>query len=128
MNNDVSKVQLGLPQVNSQAPKPEQKAEEKVVEAAPKAVCEDRSAQMMESLDAAAKWNAASLSVKPIDPSKYLTPERIADIEASMVVFDKGVKTHLGALKEEFGHLSEFDALSEADKLEMAAKSFAHSG
>ncbi len=126
MNNDISKIQLGLPQINSKAPKAEKKAEEKVAEAAPKNY-EDKSAQMMDSLDLAARYNAASLGFKQIDPSKYLTPDRIADIEASMVVFDKGVNAHLGALKQEFGHLSEFDSLSEADKMEMAAKSFAHS-
>lgn len=127
MNNDVSKIQLGLGQVNSQAPKTEQKAEEKVAEVKTVAY-EDKSSQILDSLDLTAKYNAASLGFKQVEPSRYLTPERMADIEASMTVFNKGVKAHLSALNGEFGHLSEFSSLSEAEKLEMAAKSFSHNG
>ena len=130
MNNDVPKIQLGLAQINSKAAKAEKKPEEKTVavEKQETKTFEDKSAQVMDALGVAGQYNVATLGIAHTDPSKYLTPERIADIEASMVVFDKGVKTHYNALKDEFGHLSEFGSISEADKFEMAAKSFAQNG
>lgn len=67
----------------------------------------------------------AQHGIGEIDPKRYLTPDRIADIEKSMGVFQGGVAKQQAMLEDEFGFLPEYSSLSDADKLEMAAKAFA---
>jgi len=59
-----------------------------------------------------------------VDPKKYLSPDRIADIEKSMQTFESGVTKQMTNLEREFGFLAEYSSPSDADKLEMAAKAF----
>jgi len=53
-----------------------------------------------------------------IDPAKYLTPERIADIEKSMAKFDTMFDEVYSAITAEFG-----DAISENAKQQLALHS-----
>ncbi len=82
--------------------------------------------KVLGSLDLVAQYNKTQIVNRIIDPAKYLTPDRIKDIEDSMVKFRCGTDEHRAALEEEFGHLNEFSVLSEQDKLAMAAQSYVH--
>ena len=79
---------------------------------------------VLNSLDLWGKQNLVGVT-QTIDPTKYLSPERIAEIEASMGVFEAGVEEQAELLENEFGHLAPFANVSESDKLAMAAQSWA---
>ncbi len=79
---------------------------------------------VLDSLDLLGKQNMVGVT-PTIDPTKYLSPERIAEIEASMGVFEAGVEEQAELLENEFGHLAPFANVSESDKLAMAAQSWA---
>ena len=78
---------------------------------------------VLNSLDLMGKQNFVGIP-QAIDPTKYLSQERIAEIEASMAVFESGVEEQAELLENEFGHLAPFANMSEADKLGMAAQSW----
>ena len=86
---------------------------------------EQKDAQsVLNSLDLLGKQNLVNVT-QTIDPTKYLSPERIADIEASMNTFELGVEEQAELLNSEFGHLAPFAGMSESDKMAMAAQSWA---
>lgn len=82
--------------------------------------------QILSAMNIASTFARQQHGLNNIDPSKYLSPERIADIQASMGVFEEGVAGQLKMLENEFGFLTEYSDLSSADKLEMAAKAYVH--
>lgn len=123
----MSEVNFNRIGINNTYGKPAPKADAKAEVAAeqPKVQTEEKGAQVLSAMDAQGQLNAAQLGInKGVDPTKYLTADRISDIQNSMADFEKGVGTHRAALDEEFGHISEYSTLSDADKNEMAAKSF----
>jgi len=126
--SEISRINLGIPNT---APKSEQAK----AEAAPKAgeaAAAGASAQvnpdaMLNAMNAQARANASHFGINNIDHKKYSSTEQIERVQNSMTEFDQGVLKHSVALNEEFGYLPEYSALSEADKLAMAAQSFAQS-
>lgn len=125
--SEVSRIKFGLPHTNTLngGVKPEKKEAEA---ANTKGQAQEASVdpgKMMNALDVAGQYNATNLGISQVDPRRYLSPERINEIEASMVKFEGGTQAHLAAFENEFGHLGEYSALNDSEKLEMAAKSFA---
>lgn len=124
--SEISGINLGLPKTNlnqtAQSNEPEVKDAKQPDIATGQSV--DPKA-VLDAMNARANYNVAGIGINNIDPKKYLSPERMKDIEASMTQFTSGVDSHLEALNQEFGHLGEYTNLSETDKYEMAAKSFA---
>lgn len=112
-----------LSKFNLKSIDPKKTDETKAQEASPQVSLTHRDAeQILNAMGTMGLAFKAQHGIGEIDPRKYLSPERIADIQASMVVFEGGVAEKQKALGEEFGILPEYSNLAEADKLEMAAK------
>lgn len=123
--SEISRINLGLPKtnLNNETKKNEVEAKEvKQVEVNSEQNVDPKA--VLDAMSARGNYNVASFGINNVDPKKYLSPERIKDIEGSMVQFTSGVDKHLNTLNKEFGHLSEYSNLKESDKYEMAAKSF----
>ena len=58
-----------------------------------------------------------------INPAKYLSQERINDIQTSMGKYENNVESVLSAMDSEFSGVSAWENLSDARKLALAAKS-----
>lgn len=125
--SEISKINLGLPSTTSKKEVVKAEPEAKDVKATETATTQIDSKTMLGAMDAQARANAVHFGFNSVDPKKYLSPERIQEIQNSMVYFGKGVDRHAAALNEEFGHLDEYSSLGDADKLAMAAQSFAQS-
>ncbi len=78
---------------------------------------------ILSSMEIMGKQNINGLNM--INPAKYLSPERIADIQASMAKFEAGVSGSQKALEAEFAGTPQYEKLSGADKLALAAGAFA---
>ena len=78
---------------------------------------------ILNSLDLLGKQNMVNMT-QAIKPEDYLSPERIAEIQASMGVFEYGVEAQAELLEQEFGHLGPYASMSEADKMAIAAQSW----
>ena len=74
--------------------------------------------EVMNALNLSGAQNKALLGVNTVDPTKYLTPDRIKSIETSMGVFDSKVQNTKKAIET----LPELNALNEASKLELASE------
>lgn len=76
--------------------------------------------EIFSALNALGAQNFATVSGKnQINPADFLSEERIASIEDSMKLFEKGVEKYAGAIQEEFG-----DAFSDDVKYALAAEAF----
>ena len=78
---------------------------------------------VLNAMDIMGKQNINGLNM--INPAKYLSAERIADIQASMAKFEAGVSNQQKAIAEEFAGTPQYEKLSEANKLALAAHAFA---
>ena len=58
-----------------------------------------------------------------INPAKYLSQERINDIQTSMGYYENNVENALSAMDSEFSGVSAWENLPYAQKLALAAKS-----
>ncbi len=80
--------------------------------------------QVFSAMNIVGAQNAAQINLNPIsdipDVSKYLTDDRIADIEAMMKEFDNGVNVAANAISQEFPGL-----FSAAQTNALAARVFA---
>lgn len=79
---------------------------------------------VLNSMALAGMQNQIQHGIKTIDPSKYLSQERISAISGSMVTFMGKTDEMKKNLDEEFGHLPEYQGISEDKKYEMAAEAF----
>ena len=77
---------------------------------------------VLNAMDIMGKQNVKGLNM--INPAKYLTPERIADIQASMAKFEAGVSAQQKVVAEELAGTPQYEKLSEADKLAFAAHAY----
>lgn len=85
-------------------------------------VAQQKSAEadkVLDALNLIGAQNFAQISTTKIDPARFLSDERIASIEESMKLFEKGVEKYAGAIKEEFG-----SNLSEEAVYALAAETF----
>jgi len=80
---------------------------------------------VLNSMALAGMQNKIQHGIRTIDPGKYLSQERINDIANSMMAFMGKTDEMKKSLDEEFGHLPEYQGLSEDKKFEMAAEAFA---
>ena len=78
---------------------------------------------VLNSLDLLGQQNKIGVT-QTIDPTKYLSPERIAEIEASMGAFEYGVEAQLEQLNNEFGQLAPYSNMPEAEKVALAAQTW----
>ncbi len=79
--------------------------------------------EVYQALDVQGLQNRAQIGLaqrKEVNPSDYLSEERISDIEAMMKEFEGGVEAHANAIDAEFPGLFKEDA-----KLALAAQMFA---
>ncbi len=76
------------------------------------------SEDILDALALSGSQNKSIHKLNVINPSKYLTPERIEDIQKSMGVFEEGVQANLNIIDQELGG----DYLSAGEKLELAAR------
>lgn len=77
---------------------------------------------ILNSMDIMGKQNISGLNM--INPAKYLSADRIADIQASMAKFEAGVSAQKDVISKEFAGAPEYENLSEANKLAFAAHAF----
>ncbi len=77
---------------------------------------------ILNSMDIMGKQNINGLNM--INPTKYLSADRIADIQASMAKFEAGVSSQKEAIDKEFAGTPEYEKLSEANKLAFAAHAY----
>ena len=75
---------------------------------------------ILDAMALSGSQNQAVLGLKKVDPTQYLSPERIQDIQESMGVFEQGVQANLAAINQEFGDMG--NDLSESYKYELAAQ------
>lgn len=118
--DDVSKISFQVLN-NSNMPKKEIKKEaeeKKEPEKAQVNVEYKAPEEVMNALSLSGAQNKALLGVNMVDPTKYLTPDRIKSIETSMGVFDSKVQNTKAAIEK----LPELNALNEASKLELASE------
>lgn len=88
--------------IKDEMPKATGESEVKGLEIDPEAV--------FDTLNVQGEYNRANIvrtEKKEINPSDYLSDERIADIEAMMDEFDNGVKVMAESIKAEFPSLSD---------------------
>lgn len=105
-------------QTNSKKQSEEQKAE--VNQDAPKKETVNAD-KMLDAMSLIGAQNFIGVQNKAeVNPAKFLTEDRISDIESSMAMFEQGVETYADAIKAEFGN-----AISEAEVYSLAAKAFA---
>lgn len=77
---------------------------------------------ILNSMDIMGRQNINGLNM--INPAKYLSAERIADIQASMAKFESGVSAQQKVIDEEFAGNPQYAKLSEASKLAFAAHAY----
>ncbi|MBE7705911.1 MAG: hypothetical protein E7Z91_01510 [Cyanobacteria bacterium SIG30] len=121
--NDVSKISFSvlnntkLPQKDVE----EKEAKKETLESKAQTAHKDPDS-ILDALAMSGSQNKLMLGLNSINPADYLTPERIKDIETSMGIFEAGVQKNLNAINAEFKAIPELDSLSDAYKLELAAK------
>ena len=77
--------------------------------------------KMLDAMEILGAQNMASVNSKAqINPAAFLSDDRIASIEDSMKLFEKGVEKYAGAVQKEFG-----EALGEKAVYALAAEAFA---
>lgn len=108
---------------NKQAAHVENKEADKVVKQSEGNQAKQANAlDILNAMDLMGKQNVKGLNM--INPAKYLTPERIADIQASMAKFEAGVSAQQKVVAEELAGTPQYEKLSEADKLAFAAHAY----
>ena len=80
---------------------------------------------VLNSMALAGMQNQIQHGIATVNPSKYLTQERINEIAGSMIGFLGQTEKMKASFDEEFGHLPEYKNLSEDKKFEMVADAFA---
>lgn len=78
---------------------------------------------ILDAMQMSAIQNKALAFGRLINPAKYLSQERIKDIQTSMGYFENNVENVLSAMDSEFSGVSAWENLSDARKLALAAKS-----
>lgn len=79
---------------------------------------------ILNTMALAGMQNQIQHGIKTVDPTKYLSQERISAIAGSMVTFMGKTDEMKNSLDEEFGHLPEYKGIPEDKKYEMAAEAF----
>lgn len=100
----------------------EEKTEEKVFEKTA-VVDESKTKELFNTLDITGIQNKAQMNLvarKEVNPSDYLSEERISDIEAMMAEFDNGVNAVANTIEAEFPGM-----FAQAQKNALAARVFA---
>lgn len=75
---------------------------------------------IMDALALSGFQNKTILGLNTVDPTKYLSEERIHDIEKSMGLFEQKIQNNLAAIDSELGGLA--GELSDSYKLNLAAQ------
>lgn len=78
---------------------------------------------ILDAMQMSAMQNKAIAFARLINPTKYLSQERIKEIEALMGVFENNVETIKTAMDTEFSGISAWENMSDSQKLALAAKS-----
>jgi len=101
------------------------KTEEQKADSQPAAVQKEQVSadKVLDAMTILGAQNFANVQKADVDPAKFLSADRISDIESSMAAFEKGVETYASAIKAEFGN-----ALSETEVYSLAANTFALEG
>ena len=111
MANDVSKIYLSLNNSVS-LNKKEEKGKDEVKKEEQQQVAQAQvehkdPKKVLDAMELAGSQNKVIAGLNNIDPTKYLSPERIKDIQKSMGDFEKGVKVNADAINQEFSGLPE---------------------
>ena len=78
---------------------------------------------ILDAMQMSAIQNKAIAFGRLINPAKYLSQERINDIQTSMGYYENNVENALSAMDSEFSGVSAWENLPYAQKLALAAKS-----
>ena len=118
-NKSIFKAGMGQPQQEKNAEEEIQQEEGKIQSQEVKTQYSSEEVQeFMDAMGVYAKPYIHKKSAESIDPTKYLSPERIADIEKSMAKFDSKFDEAYNAISAEFG-----DKMSENAKQLLALHS-----
>ena len=122
---EVNQVRFGNYTIGNSTPKKpkkeQQKAEEKTATKANESVKSADGEEVLNAMNIAGIQNKPQINLisrKEVEPSKFLSDDRISDIEAMMIEFESGVNDIANAI----GH--EFPDMSNANKNALAARIF----